>query len=217
LPFVGSHRAFTLAELLVAMAMVGVLAALLMPALTGALEVANRTACANNLKQLGLALRNYANHHEGCYPLEVRCGNPQAVLVPALVPHYVQDMRLFYCPSASQMERYARSQDYGGPGGDSVIDTPQNRERCFITYKYYSVSRRDTRQPLPLRLNEYPHALGIDSPGARWLMSDYVRNGVPVFPHREPGGWGGGRNVLFADGSVQFVRHRTTGAFTERP
>ncbi len=197
--------------------MVGVLAALLMPALTGAVAIANRTACANNLKQLGLALRHYANHHESRFPVEDQCGNPQAALVPALVPHYVNDMRLFYCPSAAQMEPFARSHDYGGPGGDSVIDTPQNRDRYYITYKYYSVSRRDTRQPLPLRLSEYPHALGIDSPGARWLMSDYVRKDIPAFPHREPGGWGGGRNVLFADGSVQFVRHRTPGAFTERP
>ena len=213
----GAHPAFTLVELLIVVAMAGVLAALLMPAFGMALSIANRTACTNNLKQLGIALRNYANHHDGCYPLEDQCGNPQAVLVPALVPHYVGDMRLFYCPSAAQMEPYARSEEYGGPGGDSVVDTPENRERYFITYKYYSVGRRDTRQPLPLWLSEYPHQLGIDSPGGRWLMSDYVRKDIPAFPHREPGGWGGGRNVLFADGSVQFVRQRTTGAFTERP
>ena len=210
-------RGFTLVELLIVIAVMGVLAALLVPALNAALSVANRTACANNLKQLGLALRRYANHHDGCYPVEDQCGNPQAVLVPALVPHYVNDMRLFYCPSASQMETYARSEEFGGPGGDSVIDTPENRKRHFTTYKYYSVSRRDTRQPLPLRLSEYPHELGVGSPGGRWLMSDYVRKDIPAFPHWEPGGWGGGRNVLCADGSVRFVRHRTPGAFTERP
>ncbi len=209
-------RGFTLLELLIVIVILGLLAALLFPALAMAMETANRTSCANNLRQLGLALRLYANHNEACYPVEDQCGNPQSVLVPALVPHYVQDVRLFYCPSAAQMEPYAQSHDYAGPGGDSVIDAPENRERHFITYKYYSVSRRDTRVPLPLRLSEYPHPLGIGSPGGRWLMSDYVRKGIPVFPHHEPGGKGGGRNVLFADGSVQFVREKTDGAFTER-
>jgi prepilin-type processing-associated H-X9-DG protein len=47
-------------------------------------------------------------------------------------------------------------------------------------------------------------------------MSDWVRKDVPVFPHWEKGGYGGGRNVLFADGSVRFVHHRTPGAFTDR-
>ena len=71
----GAHPAFTLVELLIVVAMAGVLAALLMPAFGMALSIANRTACTNNLKQLGIALRNYANHHDGCYPLEDQCGN----------------------------------------------------------------------------------------------------------------------------------------------
>jgi len=114
------------------------------------------------------------------------------------------------------MEPYAQSNEYGGPGGDSIIDTAENRQRSYITYKYFSVTRRDPRMPLPLRLSEYPHLLASDSPALRWLMSDWVRQDVPVFPHREPGGWGGGRNVLFADASVRFVRHRTDHAFTDR-
>jgi len=130
------------------------------------------------------------------------------------VPDYLDDMRVFYCPSAEALEPYAQSDEYGGPGGDSVIDTPRNRARCYITYKYFSVNQRDTRMPLPLRLSEYPHLLRNDSPASRWLMSDWVRRDVPVFPHQEPGGWGGGRNVLFADGRVEFVRHGTPEHFT---
>ena len=103
--------------------------------------------------------------------------------------------------------------EYGGPGGDSVINTDENWRRSYISYKYFSITRRDTRMPLPLRLCEYPHLLKDDSSSRRWLMSDWVRKHAPVFPHMEKGGWGGGRNVLFADTSVQFVRHRTPGAF----
>ncbi|HTQ40054.1 MAG TPA: DUF1559 domain-containing protein [Pirellulales bacterium] len=54
-----ARRAFTLVELLVVIAIIGILIALLLPAVQAAREAARRATCANNIKQLGLALHNY--------------------------------------------------------------------------------------------------------------------------------------------------------------
>ena len=107
-----SRRGFTLVELLVVIAIIGLLVALLIPAVQSARGAARRIQCTNNLKQIGLALQN---HHDAVRTLPLGAALTEGAMWSAFVLPYMEEESLRDLVILLEHNQYAHNQPFYSP------------------------------------------------------------------------------------------------------
>lgn len=134
------RNGFTLIELLVVIAIISILAAMLLPALNAAKEVAKGTTCLNNLKNMGFVLLNYADDYKGFIP---KLNSPSVWL------SYmdVGNSNIYKCPSVPYKPAPNAYQYYGAPfkpdycpPGSTTKSTSDAWGSCWVLQKIKSPS-----------------------------------------------------------------------------
>jgi prepilin-type N-terminal cleavage/methylation domain-containing protein len=207
---------FTLIELLVVVAIIAVLVALLLPALTEARSQAMVVSCAAQEKQLGMAIIAYANVNNSFIPYH------DGLVYNVWAPRYnnspyfnnfirdggISNMDLFYCPAAPYLDKRA-------PGEVFLFWDQPYLGYGYLTYRQqheaYVAYWRVVNKPL-IKID-----VGYDEatpPCNSLLMVDFAETSVDpsIFEsgnHLSPGGWIKGGNHLYGDGHVRWWKEYT--------
>lgn len=202
------RSAFTLIELLTVIAIIAILASMIMPSLSRAREMARRSSCASNMKQLGLAFIQYTQDYDERFP---KAGNWQAW---GNGGHWVKGVNS--ADGSTALAKFTKAEDYAPRGNKvdiiggaiypytkavQIYVCPSSRDgqatglsysmNCTLSGQAQFSVQSDTEVAL-LVDEAYP------SDGYFWATTDSSASDQMTQIHN------GGGNILFCDGHVKF-------------
>ncbi len=183
---------FTLIELLVVIAIIAILAAILFPVFAKAREKARQSSCQSNLKQLGLAVTQYAQDYDERYPLTWGGG----FFWRDNIAPYIKNTQVFYCPSYNTVIGYASNWRVSNWGSAVAMAT--------ITSVAEVIYTGDT-----VPTNKYTQNSIATGVGTDWIFHAPYETTIYTWqpPHERHND---GANFNFVDGHVKWMRSNAT-------
>lgn len=186
------RTALTLVELLVVIAIIGVLIALLLPAVQAARAAARRTQCANNMRQIGLAIHQHANTHDGQMQQAYHDFNAvsrERTWIYSLAPYMESVDAIRICPEDPQGEERLR-----------------DKETSYILNSYFAVDPPDLESLPPDQRGNYRHVKNlwdVAESGSAILMFESA-DGIKV-DHTHGWEWFSGYNLQYQSPELPLV------------
>ena len=210
------RTAFTLVELLVVIAIIGGLIALLLPAVQSARESARRTQCASAMRQIGIAIHQYANVKGGRFPWDAHFQNLQTNSWMHTLMPFAQDVdKIRMCPDDPKLE-------------ERLADP--NKQSSYVINEYVSSDVKDAVLSLYKVRDKGKLIVLFEGADERGAVDDHVHTSIWYSPFRVASGFvwagivqeikpdrhNGAANYLYADSHEETIGEATVYQWVQR-